>query len=88
MSMKIAVAAAVSIAACLPMMPTQALAVSQNAAKNICINKAAIKHNALRGNIQINRTKVRSSTYEFGLVIDGGQFNCIVTKGGKIRYLG
>lgn len=88
MSMKIAVVAAVSIAACLPMIPMEALAVSQSSAKNICINQAAIKHNALRGNIQINRSKVRSNTYEFGLVIDGSQFNCIVTKGGKIRYLG
>lgn len=88
MSMKIAVAAAVSIAACLPLVPMEAQAVSKNSARQICINQAAIKHNALRGNVQINRARVRGSSYEFGLVIDGSQFNCIVSKSGKIRYLG
>jgi len=87
MSMKIAVAA-VSIAAFLPLIPMEAQAVTQSTARNMCINQAAIKHNALRGNVHINRAKVRSSTYEFGLVINDAQFNCIVTKGGKIRYLG
>lgn len=87
MSMKIAVAA-VSIAAFLPLIPIEAQAVTQSAARNICINKAAIKHNSLRGNVQINRARIHSDSYEFGLVINDAQFNCIVTKGGKVRYLG
>ncbi|MBN9026848.1 MULTISPECIES: hypothetical protein [Kaistia] len=87
MSMKIAVAA-VSIAAFLPLIPIEAQAVTQSAAKNICINQAAIKHNSLRGNVHINRARIHSNTYEFGLVINDAQFNCIVTKGGKVRYLG
>jgi len=80
--------AAVVLAVGLPVLPAQAKTLSQPAAKNICINQAAIKHNSLRGNVHINRTKVRPNSYEFGLVINGAQFNCIVSKSGKIRYLG
>lgn len=88
MSTKFALAAAASIAACLPLVPTEALAVSQNTAKQVCINTAAVKHNALRGNVQVRRARPHSAGYEFGLVIDGAQFNCIISKSGKIRYLG
>lgn len=86
MSMKMVMLVA-AVAASAPMVPIQALAVSKASAQNICINAAATQHNALRGTIQVRRAKPHSSGYEFGLVIDGREINCIVSKSGKIRYL-
>jgi hypothetical protein len=75
------------MALAVPFVPLEAQAVSKSQAQTICINAAATSNNALRGNIQIRRAKPHSAGYEFGLVVDGRELNCIVTKSGKIQYL-
>ncbi|BCP55288.1 hypothetical protein K32_39050 [Kaistia sp. 32K] len=87
MSMKMLMLAAASMALALPLAPTEALAVSKSHAQTTCINAAATSNNALRGNIHIRRAKPHGSGYEFGLVVDGRELNCIVAKNGKIQYL-
>ena len=87
MSIRMLMAAAAATALALPFVPLEALAVSKSQAQTICINAAATSNNALRGNIHVRRAKPHNSGYEFGLVVDGRELNCIVTKSGKIQYL-
>jgi hypothetical protein len=87
MSMKMLMVAAAAAAFAMPLGPLEALAVTKNDAQTICINAAATSNNALRGTIQVRRSKPHSAGYEVGLVVDGRELNCIVTKGGKIQYL-
>ncbi|WP_029075304.1 hypothetical protein [Kaistia adipata] len=87
MSIRMLLVAATATALVLPFAPLEALAVTKSQAQTICINAAATSNNALRGNIQIRRAKPHKAGYEFGLVVDGRELNCIVTKSGKIQYL-
>jgi hypothetical protein len=87
MSTRILMIAAAATALALPFAPADALAVSKSDAETMCINAAATSNNALRGTIQVRRAKPHSAGYEIGLVVDGRELNCIVTAGGKIKYL-
>jgi hypothetical protein len=87
MSIRMLMVAATAGALAIPFVPLEAQAVSKNEAQTICINAAATSNNVLRGTIQIRRAKPHNAGYEIGLVVDGRELNCIVTKGGKIQYL-
>jgi hypothetical protein len=87
MTIRILMVATVATALAVPLMPLAAHAVTTDEAQTICINAAATSNNALRGNIQIRRAQPHSAGYEIGLVIDGRELNCIVTRSGKIQYL-
>jgi hypothetical protein len=87
MSVRMLMVAAAATAIALPLAPIEALAVTKSQAQTICINAAATSSNVLRGTIQIRRSKPHSSGYEIGLVVDGRELNCIVTKSGKVQYL-
>lgn len=62
-------------------------AVSSSSARQICIKAAAKQHGDLQGNVQVRQVKHHGSGYEVNLQVKGAELNCMVTSGGKIRYM-
>ncbi len=81
------IAIASAVAALLAVSVLPAGAVSASKARQVCINAAATQHNELKGNIQVRKVKAGKSGAQVNLVVKDVEVNCMVTSGGKVRYI-
>jgi hypothetical protein len=85
--MKKTLALGAMLAIALPFTVVPAEAVSSTSARQICINTAAKQHSDLRGNVQVRKVSKQGSGYQVNLQVKGAEINCMVTSGGKVRYM-
>ena len=78
---------AAAAAAVLPLSVLPAEAVDSSSARQICVKAAAEFHSELAGNVQVRKVAKQGSGYEVNLQVKGVESNCMVTSGGKVRYL-
>ena len=85
--MKKILALGVMLAATVPFAVGPAEAVSASSARQICIKAAAKQHGDLQGNVQVRKVSKQGSGYQVNLQVKGVESNCMVTGGGKVRYI-
>lgn len=85
--MKTILALGVMLAATIPFAVGPAEAVSANTARQMCIKAAAKQHGDLQGNVQVRKVSKQGSGYQVNLQVKGIESNCMVSGGGKVRYL-
>ena len=85
--MKKLLAVGAMLAIALPFTAGPAAAVSPGAARQICIKAAAKQHGDLQGNVQVRKVSKSGSGYQVNVQVRGVEANCMVTGGGKVRYI-
>lgn len=85
--MKTVAIVASTVAALMAVSVVPAGAVSASKARQVCINAAATQHNELKGNVQVRKVKAGKSGAQVNLMVKDVEVNCMVTSGGKVRYI-
>ena len=85
--MKKVLALGAVLAVAFPFAVGPAEAVSSSSARQICIKAAAKQHGDLQGNVQVRKVSKSGSGYQVNLQVKGVESNCMVTGGGKVRYI-
>lgn len=85
--MKKILALGAMLAIALPFTVVPAEAVSSSSARQTCIKAAAKQHGDLQGNVQVRKVSKQGSGYQVNLQVKGAEINCMVTSGGKVRYI-